>query len=926
MPSKSTISRSVYRAALATVVTLLGTDTLLASDADWAVSGAFGTADWQLNTNWTSANATPLPPNGVGVFASINTDISAPSTIELSSLTTANVTIGRLDIGDSNATHGFSIAAGQAGDLLVFDNGGNGAQINRLSAGFDTVSAGIRLDDNLTISGTSGGITFSGPITSTGTKNLIINGSGTATTNSNFVFSGLVNNTGTITNSGTNTVGATNVTFTGGIGSNVTAITQSSALSGIAVTGLAVNSGGTTMTSNSARAFAVTNVTGTGNLLLVNNGSGANSVLTVTGSVNNTGTITNTGSATTSRSTIGGTIGNNVTSVIQDSPTAFLTLNGTNSAWTGNVIIKRGTLDVATNGSALGAGTVYLGDDTPGNSNSATLRVNQAITITTPINVRAGSSGALLITNQNTGAPFVDSPITLNNNVILGNNVVNTANSTTYRGGVTGTGNISFAATLGNVFVSTAALNNVGTLTNNTVSGGGTTTISGGIGSNVTAITQASGFGTLSISTTAITVSSAGTTLSNTAGRSFTVAGGVNGTGDLILKNDFASTVGIAFSTSAINNIGKITNSGAGGSETIATTIGSNVTGIVQNSSSSNLILSGNNSTGSGGSTNSVTVSAGTLQMGVATALGSGNTVFVGSGTSFDLNAFDQMIAGLNDRSGSGGTITNAGASGKILTLGGGGTYSFSGALTAPSLPRLGITKSGSGTQTLSGISTYTGTTNINNGTLRVNGSLDSLLVNVNTGTLEGSGNGSTTGKLAGAVTVGDAILTSSARDATLSPGGSGIGTLLTGNLTFKSDGIYTAQTDGTTSGTGDQTAVTGTVALGAGIAALNTNYSTGSMSDGQRYFILVNDGTDAVSGYFAGLQDLNGSISLDDPIVATFDTFTMRISYTGDFTTNSLTGGNDVVLYAPEPASLGLFALPVMAGLSRRRRRRQPC
>ena len=102
-----------------------------------------------------------------------------------------------------------------------------------------------------------------------------------------------------------------------------------------------------------------------------------------------------------------------------------------------------------------------------------------------------------------------------------------------------------------------------------------------------------------------------------------------------------------------------------------------------------------------------------------------------------------------------------------------------------------------------------------------------------------------------------------------------GIGTLQTGPLTLSGD----YWVDLVPGGTSDQTKVTGTVSLGGG--SLQVSIPSGAPAVGQTFTIIDNDGTDAVSGTFAGL-----------PEGATFQvgTTTFAISYHGG-------DGNDVVL-----------------------------
>jgi hypothetical protein len=103
------------------------------------------------------------------------------------------------------------------------------------------------------------------------------------------------------------------------------------------------------------------------------------------------------------------------------------------------------------------------------------------------------------------------------------------------------------------------------------------------------------------------------------------------------------------------------------------------------------------------------------------------------------------------------------------------------------------------------------------------------------------------------------------------------------------------------------------TLLVNANLFVNTTGYSPTS-SD--RIFILVNDGTDTITGTFNGMP--NGS-------TVTLGGFSAIISYAGDSATNALTGGNDVVVYnfipVPEPTSdLGILALTgLVAGVIRR-------
>ncbi|HEX7262062.1 MAG TPA: autotransporter-associated beta strand repeat-containing protein, partial [Luteolibacter sp.] len=122
----------------------------------------------------------------------------------------------------------------------------------------------------------------------------------------------------------------------------------------------------------------------------------------------------------------------------------------------------------------------------------------------------------------------------------------------------------------------------------------------------------------------------------------------------------------------------------------------------------------------------------------------------------FKLNGFNTSIAGLqNGGADLGGEVLNGATANSILTLAGTGTYTFGptngyhGTISDGPAGTLGITKSGSGTQTFTGANTYTGPTTIEGGTLAITGSLGNTAVEV-----KSSAKLTVAGNLGGAVTI----------------------------------------------------------------------------------------------------------------------------------------------------------------------------
>jgi autotransporter-associated beta strand protein len=337
--------------------------------------------------------------------------------------------------------------------------------------------------------------------------------------------------------------------------------------------------------------------------------------------------------------------------------------------------------------------------------------------------------------------------------------------------------------------------------------------------------------------------------------------------------------------------------------------------GSLTKSDGGKLTLTGGN-TYSGGTT----VSAGLLELKSSTALGSSSGSLTVNGGILDLNGQTISVGNLT---GSGGTIWNNGpnsGSGTTVTLTigngdtGGGTYAGLIRDNNPSSDagKVALTKTGTGTITLSGANDYTGTTTVSGGALFINGNQSAA-----TGAVTVNGSGTTlggSGTIGGSVTVS----TGSSSNNNLSPGGTGVGSvakLNTGALTLNTGTNLNIDITGG-GGTGnagityDQVSVTGTVNLGGPLASnLVLTVSGLTQSNvGDKFVIVLNDGmTDLVSGAFA--QGLIVTASNGD---------IFAINYVGG-------DGNDIELTLsaiPEPSTwIGAALALGVIGVTQRKR-----
>jgi autotransporter-associated beta strand protein len=222
------------------------------------------------------------------------------------------------------------------------------------------------------------------------------------------------------------------------------------------------------------------------------------------------------------------------------------------------------------------------------------------------------------------------------------------------------------------------------------------------------------------------------------------------------------------------------------------------------------------------------TVAGGTLSLTGPGTLGASAGAVTVSGGTLDLGTTTQIKNGLVKLTG--GTIANG-------TLASNSNFDLqNGSVTAVLAGSGGVTKSTSGTVTLSSIGTYTGATAVNGGTLLVNGDISSSsALSINAG-----------GTLGGAGIVGNTTL----NGGTLAAGIGGNAMTVQGNLTFTAASNYMIEVSPAAAG---RVNVTGTAALAG--ATVNANFAAGSYLSKQ--YTIVN-ATGGVSGTFGSQVNTN--------------------------------------------------------------------
>ena len=480
---------------------------------------------------------------------------------------------------------------------------------------------------------------------------------------------------------------------------------------------------------------------------ITGDGVGATAIATIDGSGNITGyTITNPGvNYTTATVTLVGGGGTGT------APTAGLAANTSG----GLTKLNTGTLSLTGANTYTGTTTISGGTFQLGNATTT-----GSLSVASPISI--GTAGIFQINRTNAvvqGTDFTSSATAGGGISGLGQLVITSAvagevvtlnGTNTYQGGTTlvttGTSAVGGPVL---VLASNGALGS-GTLTLRSNGLGGADTLSlSGTGLNITnpiTMDTTLGFreGINNLSTSGANILSSPITISGTTAQTlvlnnssttglFTVAGNITATGgntsNISLRGTGTTGLGLLTGTVTLNSV---LDNNVGGIWTIQpATPGANTWTQTQLNS---------------------TVAGSGLKLGINNALATAADVLWGTtaiGT-LDLNGFNQTVAGITSTVVTTPTITNSGATDSTLTIQGIVTSpkTFTGVIKDGATNKTNLTLNSTGsTQILTGASTYTGATTINNGTLKVLGNVIGVpvasAVTVNTGgTLTYDGNG----------------------------------------------------------------------------------------------------------------------------------------------------------------------------------------
>ncbi len=621
-----------------------------------------------------------------------------------------------------NGTSTLGLVKTGAGTLTLTGSSGYTADTT-VSAGTLVVtgsigSLGITVADGAVLSVDGAALSDSAAVTLNGTGNLTLTGSetigplnsGSATstvtlgantlTVSGGSFAGVIDGTGGLTKTGAATLFlSADHTYTGAtsvLGGGLVLVPGASLVSEVAVA-----SGALFAVGAGSSAGAVTTAGQTTN-------AGTIAALTVTG-----GTTDNAGTVSGATTVTGGTLNLNAGSDLSDAD--LLTVNG----GTVNVNVDEVVAALAGTG-----GTVNLAAGLTIGGGDASSTYGGALT------------GAGTLTKEGTGTQILGGNSTHTGALAIDEGTLRITGSTdsaTIATGADGT-----LETDGGALDAAAAITNAGQFTIEgpetvaSVNGAGGITLDGA-GAVLTLTTGASAISGVIDGAGGLAVN--GATAAVTLTGDNTYAGPTTVTAGALTIGTAAPDSGSVASNVSVGAAGSLTVAGGG---TVTGNVGSAGTGANAGLIDGALTVSGGTFTNTGEVTGATTVTAGTLNLNAGSDLSDANALTVNGGT-VNVNV-DEAVGAL---AGTGGTVNLTGD----LTAGGNDASTTYGGVIAGTGT---LTKEGTGTLTLAGSngggSDFTGTVEVDGGTLQVNGSFgdsagNAMTLNVNAGgTLQGTG------------------------------------------------------------------------------------------------------------------------------------------------------------------------------------------
>jgi len=661
-----------------------------------------------------------------------------------------------------------------------------------------TLGTGAVTDNAILVINRSDAITLANTISGSGS--LFKQGAGTTTltgansyTGSTTISAGVLSvasiaNGGSSSNLGASTNAATNLVINGGVLQYTGAAASTDRLFSVGTSGGTLDASGT----------GALNFTNTGDMGF-NSQSGART-LTLTG--------TNTGN-----NTLAAVIGDNggATSLVKSGAGTWV-LTGTNT-YTGTTTISGGVLQVGS-----GSTTGSLGSGAVINNGSLVVNRSNAITLANTISGSGSFTQAGAGTTTLSGANSYTGATTINAGVL---NVTVLANG--------------------------GSSSNIGAATNaaeNLVINGGTLQYSGAADVSTDRLFSV-GIGSAVIDVTG----SGALNFTNTGSMGFN---GESGERNLLLTG---TNSGVNIIAAAIGDFGGAT----------SVTIDGSATWLL---------------TGANTYTGATTVSSGVLQIGGSNL---DSAIILGAHATLELNGINARIGSL---AGS-GTVQNNSTTAAALTTGGNNTSTtFSGVIQDGGAGALSIVKTGSGTFTLTGANTYTGTTTISAGVLQV-------------------GSGGTTGTLgSGAVTNNASLIINRSDALTIANGISGSGSLTqagAGTTTLTGDSSYSGSTTinagvlsvalladgGSNSNLGASTSAATNLVLNGGAL----QYTGAVVSTDRLFSVGTNGGTLDASG--TGALNFTNTGSMGFNSQSGIRTLTLTGTNTGDNTLAGVIGDN---------------------------------